>query len=298
MNVVFDTKESSDYDDEIARRYHFPTRYLEIVSRAIGDWVVFRQPRAGGGSKAYFAVARVDGVDADLQTPGHWYARISEFLAFDQPVEWTRDGRYSEEALRNISDVSKVGVFLRGRSVRELSKQDFNELVLTGLNSILKEVHDLEGDGSSNPQDVALTEGVERRVVSILINRKVRDAAFRRTVCGAYGYRCAVTGLVITDTIGNAEVQAAHIWSVADGGPDTVQNGLALSGTVHWLFDRFLIALTDDFGLLVSPRVPPSFAALLVPQASRILLPQDRRLMPNLEYVRKHRKTFSTRTGC
>jgi putative restriction endonuclease len=33
---------------------------------------------------------------------------------------------------------------------------------------------------------------------------------------------------------------------VAEGGPDVVQNGIALSATAHWLFDRHLIALTDD----------------------------------------------------
>jgi putative restriction endonuclease len=39
---------------------------------------------------------------------------------------------------------------------------------------------------------------------------------------------------------------------VQDGDPDVVQNGLALSATVHWLFDRHLMSLTDNVGLLVS----------------------------------------------
>jgi putative restriction endonuclease len=37
-----------------------------------------------------------------------------------------------------------------------------------------------------------------------------------------------------------------------------VQNGLALSGTVHWLFDRHLISLTDDYRLLVSHNKVPA----------------------------------------
>jgi putative restriction endonuclease len=42
---------------------------------------------------------------------------------------------------------------------------------------------------------------------------------------------------------GDAEVEAAHIKSVEAKGPDVVQNGLALSGTVHWMFDRGLLSV-------------------------------------------------------
>ena len=82
---------------------------------------------------------------------------------------------------------------------------------------------------------------------------------------------------------GKAEVQAAHIWSVADGGPDIVQNGIALSATCHWLFDRHLISLGDEYGLLVSHnRVPSAFRSLFENQIDRIHLPSDKRLWPRL----------------
>lgn len=45
---------------------------------------------------------------------------------------------------------------------------------------------------------------------------------------------------------GRAEAEAAHIRSVEANGPDIVSNGLALSGTAHWMFDRGLLSLTDD----------------------------------------------------
>ena len=76
-------------------------------------------------------------------------------------------------------------------------------------------------------------------------------------MCDAYDNICAVTKLRIVNGGGKAEVQAAHIWPVAAGGPDVVQNGIALSGTAHWLFDRHLISLTDDYRLLVSHNKVP-----------------------------------------
>ena len=56
----------------------------------------------------------------------------------------------------------------------------------------------------------------ERRIVRMLVNRLLRDAAFRTSVVKAvkaYGKMCAVTRLRI----------------VKDGGPDIVQNGIARS---------------------------------------------------------------------
>ena len=70
----------------------------------------------------------------------------------------------------------------------------------------------------------------------------------------AYEGRCAVTRLRIINGGGRAEVQAAHVWAVQHGGPDTVRNGIALSSTVHWLFDRHLISLDQDYRLLVAAR--------------------------------------------
>ena len=46
--------------------------------------------------------------------------------------------------------------------------------------------------------------------------------------------RCAVSGLRLIKGGRRPEVLAAHI--MPDNGPDTVRNGIALSGTVHWLF--------------------------------------------------------------
>jgi putative restriction endonuclease len=83
----------------------------------------------------------------------------------------------------------------------------------------------------------------------------VRDRIFRRTVLRAYAERCAITGLRLINGSGRAEVDAAHIRPVENNGPDIISNGLALSGTAHWMFDRGLISLSDDLEILISRRV-------------------------------------------
>lgn len=300
MKAVLDSKPESAYNDDIARWYHFPSRYLPVIRDCLNDWVVFRQPRAGGGHMGYFAVARVVDIRADESTKGHHYAYVTDFLPFDSIAPWREGGRYAESAIRELP-TAEVGANLRGRSVRVLTDQDFAEIVRRGLAETLEPGNAIRlgldypsiDDTTSNLLN-SVSENFERRVEQYLVNRKVRDAAFRANVCAAYEDRCAVTGLQILNGGGRAEVQAAHIWPVSEGGPDTVQNGIALSATAHWLFDRHLISLSDDYGLLVAHnKVPSEFAVLFEKQSERVRLPRDERLWPSRMFLEQHREQFA-----
>lgn len=302
MKAVFDTKPTSIYDDEITQHYQFPRRYLGIVERCVGDWIVLRRPRADGGNLAYFATARVVGIEADPTTQGMSYANLDEFLLFDRPVPWTINGRYAEEDIRNIPQ-PKVGIFLRGKSVRALSEDDFTALLTLGLKETLdpRNADRLSvPDAMVNQAAKALQEPApagerERRVETVLTNRIIRDANFRNAVYEAYDNRCAITGLRMIDSRGNSEVHAAHIWSVADGGPDVVQNGIALTATVHWLFDRFLISLTDDHRLIImATSIPAEMLVLLHSNGGKLHLPTKSELLPHPSYIKRHRNRFST----
>lgn len=299
MKAVFDTKPSSGYDDDLTSHYQFPRRYLGLVKEAVGDWVVLRRPRADGGNLAYFAVARVEALEPDPNDPTLTFARLANYLDFDTNVGWRREGRYAEQALRDMP-AQQVGVYLRGRSVRSLSDADFAAIVSAGLSQTLAPDNAIKlglvgVEEATQPFEFDIVPGLDqvRRVEQMLVNRKIRDANFRRHVCEAYDDRCAVTGLRIINGGGRSEVQAAHIWGVGEGGPDVVQNGLALSGTVHWLFDRHLISLTNEYRLLVSHnKVPAELRVLFERQLDRIHLPKDEHLWPHPAYIERHRERF------
>ena len=300
MKGVFDTKAESGYDDDIARRYHFPRQYRAVADALAGSWIVYREPQRNAGRRAYVAAARVARIEDDPQRPGHAYAYVEDYLPFDRPVPFVVAGRYAEAPLRAIADPSRIGAYLQGKSIRPLAQEDFAAIVRSGLGDALDPAHaarlDLEDhqlDADTRALLHAPPAEQERRIEQILLNRKIRDASLRGQVCGAYDNRCAITGLRIVNGGGKPEVQAAHVWSVADGGPDVVQNGIALSGTVHWLFDRHLISLSDDYRILVSHnKVPAELRSLFVRQMERIHLPSDKRLWPHPAYMEKHRERF------
>jgi len=108
-------------------------------------------------------------------------------------------------------------------------------------------------------------------------------------VRAAYANRCAMTGLRLINGGGRPEVQAAHIQPVASKGPDSVRNGLALSGTVHWMFDRGLISIGDDYKILVAGNHVPEDAVRLLNQNRMIHLPKDQTLYPNAHFLKFHR---------
>ncbi len=303
MKLVFDVKPGSGYHDDETGRYHFPIRYLATAREGLGDWVVYREPQRNRGARAYVAVARLAAIEPDPDRDGLHYANVDMFLRFDVPVPFVMGGAYREERLRLVADPKHVGLALRGFAIRSIGEEDFASIVADGLSRTLDpqnvaRLHPYSNGAESEMRSLlGSTYVTERRVVEILTNRTVRDAAFRGTVCVAYDDRCAVTGLKMINGGGRAEVQAAHILPVADGGPDVVQNGVALSATAHWLFDRHLITFTDELGLLVAHnRIPTQFLTLFEKQRERIHLPVDRTLWPHPAFVAHHRDRFASKS--
>src|SRR5215813_7591286 len=97
--AVFTTKASPSYDDRPEEYYHFPATYLNQVRAALGDHIVYYEPRRSstdessrGGRQAYFATARVDSIIDDTAKPGHFYALLSGYLDFDHPVPFNQRG--------------------------------------------------------------------------------------------------------------------------------------------------------------------------------------------------------------
>lgn len=302
MKAIFDSKPTSIYDDEVTSHYQFPSDYDHLVEACIGDRVIFRQPREGGGDMAYFASAIVSEIVPGAPGSNGSYAHLTDFMQFGRRVPWRLNGRYWEERLR-VVPTPMVGVTIHGKSVREISEEDFAAIIAAGLE------HALDPENAERlqvPPAIAAQAGAdlvappagerEQRTEQVLTNRTIRDANFRDLICKAYGGRCAVTRLHMIDGSNNPEVQAAHIWAVADRGPDVVQNGIALSGTVHWLFDRHLITIGDDYRLIVADdKIPEELRGLSVRNGTELHLPDKTSERPHPDYLARHRAKFDAK---
>jgi putative restriction endonuclease len=263
---VFIHRSDSIYDDSPAERYQFPHQYLGRVSACVDDWIIYYEPSKIQGTRGYFAVAKVAQVVPDPKAKDMYLALIepSTYLDFVNPVPFNGALGLVERGVLN--EAGKIS----GRAqsaVRPLSIADFNRIIDLGTaeeDDFLPRV-DSEGDNSLREERTPFLHEIERDRVAYLGSRLVRDRLFRRRVVTAYDARCAVTGLKLINGGGRAEVEAAHIRPVERDGPDIVNNGLALSGTVHWMFDRGLISLRDDLEILISRQAndPDSIRSLV-----------------------------------
>lgn len=288
---VFIHRADSIYDDNPAERYQFPRQYLSRASASVGDWIIYYEPRKAPGSRGYYAVAKVDQIIPDPSAPGMYLAVISpgSFLDFAHPVSFTGPDGIVERGLLNAEGN------ISGRvqaAIRPLSTEDFHRIIALGLAEEELILPRQDGPPTGLAEDgMAFAAELPRERMAYLGSRILRDRIFRRVVLRAYDERCAVTGLKLINGFGRAEVAAAHIRPVAKDGPDIVSNGLALSGTVHWMFDRGLIALGDDLEILLSRQINDAESVrALINKTGRARPPTRPIERPHPAYLRWHRE--------
>ncbi|MDX6750488.1 HNH endonuclease [Geminicoccaceae bacterium 1502E] len=296
--AVLTHKPGSVYDDDPYERYHFPASYLGAIEAAVGDFIVYYEPgrRTVGdsdrsGRMAYFATARITSVEKDPAQEGFYYARIDSYLDFARPVPFREAGGTYERRLSKTDGSTNRG--LAGRAVRLLQDEEFAAICAAGLTvgweAVEPPVQASVGLAEA-PAPFLGPEAEVHPIIERLVARPYRDAAFQRAVQEAYGKTCAFTGLKVINGGGRAEVEAAHIRPVAQHGPDTVRNGLALSRTVHWMFDRGLISVGEDHGLLVTGQGLPEPARRLFRPDGSLFLPDNPAFRPAPAFLRYHRE--------
>lgn len=126
----------------------------------------------------------------------------------------------------------------------------------------------------------------------VITTQRIKQHFFRRAVLSSYGGRCCMSGLSDTRLL-----VASHIvpWSQNKQNRLNPSNGLCLSAIHDKAFDKGLIALDDDFRVIVSEELKQSndifVKAVFMPLlGSKIELPE--RFMPDVAFIAWHRNTL------
>jgi putative restriction endonuclease len=290
---IFIHRSDSIYEDTPAEQYQFPSQYLRRVEACVGDWIIYYEPRKVAETRGYFAIAKVREIISDPGAPGMYLALIEpgSYLDFANPVAFNGATGPIEQGVLN--DQGRIS----GRAqsaVRPISPSDFKRITDLGFEERVPLLPRLDDDVSSAGFDETQAPfqfDQQRDRISVTVSRIMRDRVFRRVVLRAYDERCAITGLKLINGRGRAEVAAAHIRPVEASGPDIVSNGLALSGTAHWMFDRGLISLADDLEILVSRQTnDPESVRSIINRSGRALAPQRISDRPHPHFLEWHRE--------
>lgn len=285
MPGVFVHRRDTHYADQPDVRYQFPSQYLSRAKQFESDWAVYYEP-VKAGARGFYALGFVDRIVPDPILPKMFVAEIrgDSYLDFAKPVPHKIDGVLVESGLSNAQ-----------AAVRPLSHADFAKIINLGLDEDEPTLPRTDegvviDDRFHDPIAPFIFEQPRVRLES-LVSRPFRDRVFRSAVINAYGSRCAISGLKFINGGGRAEVEAAHIRPVERHGPDSVNNGLALSGTAHWMFDRGLIALEDNLDIIISRYVNDLESIdRLVSPSRRAITPSDPSLRPHPRFLAWHRE--------
>ncbi len=262
------------------------------MQQTVGDRVVYYGTESDRTGRFYKAVAKVVRIRPDDCKPDHVYADMEEHLNFNSSVDYLVNGGFE---VKLVMPNGKINGGTAQSAVRLITPGEYSRIIEAGFHENIEwpernEISNTQINDPLLPPGMA-EEGpmfINRPIVTFLADRKFRDRKFRQQVLNAYDRRCAFTGLRLINGGGRPEVEAAHIIPVDENGSDSVRNGIALSGTVHWMFDRGLLSLADDFKILKSRQLNYNVDHLLN-KDGKAILPENPAFRPQFFNIRWHR---------
>lgn len=173
---------------------------------------------------------------------------------------------------------------------RELIRQTIIDAHLSAYRTAIESIFQT----SQQITDIAhlLERQAEEKTAISIPPSPVRSAAFRREIMRLYNYTCAACRLRIITLDGKTAVDAAHIVPFAHSHDDSIGNGIALCKLHHWAFEYGLIAIDNDYKMIVSTNFEergnePFLLRSL--RAKGIYLPKEKPFRPSLTMIRWHR---------
>jgi hypothetical protein len=124
------------------------------------------------------------------------------------------------------------------------------------------------------------------------VSKVKRDRAFRRIVLDNYNETCAVTGSKFVHG-SVVEAEAAHVIGKDVNGTDDPRNGIALSHSAHWAFDKGIFTLSDQFEVIVHDKAKSAdhrHFPIIEKDRKTILLPGEESNFPHPEALAWHRE--------
>lgn len=122
----------------------------------------------------------------------------------------------------------------------------------------------------------------------------LRGSLFKREVPKIYNNTCCISGMKIDATISVSMVDACHIVPFSESYDDTITNGIALCPNLHRAFDRGLIAIDDNYKVIVSKtfKEDETNYSIKVFEKQQIILPKQKMHYPLVNNFEWHKQNI------
>ena len=135
-----------------------------------------------------------------------------------------------------------------------------------------------------------LPEGKTREVV---VRQRVNQRFFHDTVLSAYDNHCCITGISNSPLL-----EACHIsgWANDTRNRTNPKNGLCMTPTFHLAYDKYLIAITPDYEIVISEQMidgakdEQTRHYLVGLQHKKMLMPE--KFAPDIDLLAQHYESY------
>ena len=290
------------YDDSLTS-YQFPRRYLSQfhpLSEGHDMLAVIYEPRGreSKGRMAYVGWATLRGAPRRESIESEDLYRVDcvePMRAFERPVPREIRGQPLERWLRYKARGRDRNIATLGKAVRALSGHEVEDIFRLGATDVAWDAEVVEeSDGPDSSED--RPKGIVEQVM--------RSERFKDDVLSAYGYRCAVSELS-SQGMGGL-VEAAHIRGAGRPhcGPDHITNGIAMTPTLHRLFDRHLFSFRyegNELVVVTSNQLSVNMventmtgSRLALTNGQEVRLPREASAQPCRRFIDYHRHQLRT----
>jgi putative restriction endonuclease len=173
----------------------------------------------------------------------------------------------SKESISSLSELNRMikcaiisdDLFLLSKD--KTSNQILQQFILEKyFPSNLKHYNQKANEGLDELSERILNEAPEvykKEILSLIQNNDedeifLRGSLFKREIPKIYNNTCCISGMKIDATINVSMIDACHIVPFSISYDDTITNGIALCPNLHRAFDRGLIAIDENYKVIVS----------------------------------------------
>ena len=226
----------------------------------------------------------VELADVIGRTPSAVAMKMSNFTSLD-PAE-------RERGISGLSGASNLDreIWLEFKADRERIVDEIESLLEQKMN---------RADTAAEPMRKGeySSDASERETSKLaLVKQRRHQNFFRRVVLGSYELKCCVTSNPVPELL-----RASHIvpWSQSPKQRLNPKNGLCLSATLDAAFDKGLITFSEDYSLVLSPRLgqfkeSPEIQQIFIKRdGMRMALPDIN--LPDPKFLKWHRDVVFNR---
>jgi len=203
------------------------------------------------------------------RSPGGLYTKICNLGHFDSGIE-----------AKGLSHTGKLDPLIWAEFEQNPEKVIFEseQLLAQRMGKSLEDYTEIRTED--------LPEGKTREV---LVRQRVNQRFFHDTVLSAYNNHCCITGISNSPLL-----EACHISGWADDTRNRInpKNGLCMTPTFHRAYDKYLMAITPDYEIVISEKMidgakdEKTQCYLASLQHKKILMPE--KFAPDVELLAQH----------